>query len=61
MKLIIAAFFTAMMLLFTWVAADLAVGPEHAWKVVSIVLAGLFGFGAIMIFMHWFIEGDGDW
>lgn len=59
MKLIAAAFFTAMALLFTWLACYLAIDATHAWKVVSVVLAFLFGFSAVVIFVNWVVDGDG--
>lgn len=58
MKLIIAAFFAAMALVFTWEACYLALGAEHAWKVVSTISAFLFGFGAIAMFCNWVVDGD---
>lgn len=55
-----AIFCTVMALMFTWEACYLAIGAEHAWKVVSTISAFLFAFGAVMLFIGWFTENDGD-
>jgi hypothetical protein len=57
-KLIAAAFSTVMALLFTWVAAWLAVDEVHAWKVVSVLSAFVFAFVAVMTVVSWVVDGE---
>jgi hypothetical protein len=61
MKLIAAAFCTAMALLMTWVACWLAIDETHAWKVTTTLSAFIFAFVALASVISWFVENDGKY